>query len=49
MKFTVINKKVIIFIIFIIQICFSEAQSNTKIYKEISKDEQNFILKYQKK
>ena len=49
MKFTVINTKVIIFIIFIIQICFSEAQSNTKIYKEISKDEQNFILKNQKK
>ena len=49
MKFTVINIKVIIFIIFITQICFSEAQSNTKIYKEISKDEQNFILKNQKK
>jgi len=49
MKFTVINKKVIIFIILIIQICLSEAQSNTKIYKEISKDEQKFILKNQKK
>ena len=41
--------KISIFIIFIIQIGISNAQSETKIYEEISTEEKNFILKYQQK
>ena len=41
--------KISIFIIFIIPIGISNAQSETKIYEEISTEEKNFILKYQQK
>jgi len=41
--------KISIFLIFIIQIGISNAQSETKIYEEISIEEKNFILKYQQK
>jgi len=44
-----INKKILIFIILIIQIFNLKAHSNAEIYKEISKEEKNFILKTQKK
>ena len=43
-----INKKIIIFAILIMQIFNFQAQSNSEIYKEISKEEKNFILKMQK-
>ena len=41
--------KISIFLIFIIQIGISNAQSETKIYEEISIEEKNFILKYQQR
>ena len=43
-----INKKIIIFAILIMQIFNLKAQANSEIYKKISKEEKNFILKMQK-